>query len=74
MDSLSIVHWVVVLVVLALYLVPAAAISRKAGYSGWWCLILLVPVVNVVMIYVFAFSTWPVLRNRVDDRAYPARI
>lgn len=34
-------------------------IIRKAGYSGWWILTILIPVVNFIMIYVFAFSTWP---------------
>ncbi len=47
-------------------LVGAAAyvtIIRKAGYSGWWALVLLVPVVNLVMIVVFAFSEWPLTRE-----------
>ena len=63
MGNLSIFHWLVLLAVLALYLIPAAAIARKAGYSAWWCLILLVPLVNIVMIYVFAFANWPALRG-----------
>jgi uncharacterized membrane protein YhaH (DUF805 family) len=63
MGSLSIFHWLIVVVVLAIYLIPAAAIAKKAGYSGWWCLILLVPLVNLIMIYVFAFANWPVLRR-----------
>jgi uncharacterized membrane protein YhaH (DUF805 family) len=38
-------------------------ILNKAGYSGWWCLITLVPIVNVVMIWVFAFADWPRLKK-----------
>jgi uncharacterized membrane protein YhaH (DUF805 family) len=63
MGGLSIFHWLIVVVVLAIYLIPAAVIVKKAGYSGWWCLILLVPLVNLIMIYVFAFANWPVLRR-----------
>jgi uncharacterized membrane protein YhaH (DUF805 family) len=37
-------------------------ILGKAGYSGWWVLIALVPIANVVMFLVFAFSEWPVVR------------
>jgi hypothetical protein len=36
-------------------------ILRKAGYSGAWVLVGLVPFVNIVMFFVFAFSRWPVL-------------
>jgi uncharacterized membrane protein YhaH (DUF805 family) len=34
---------------------------RKAGFSGWWALLGLVPVVNIVMLWVFAFAEWPAL-------------
>ena len=63
MGGLSIFHWLIVIAVLLIYLVPAAKIVSKAGYSGWWCLILLVPLVNIIMIYVFAFADWPALRR-----------
>jgi len=36
-----------------------ARISRKAGFSGWWSLLMFVPLVNIVMIWVFAFVQWP---------------
>ena len=40
-----------------------ARIVRKAGYSGWWCLVMLVPLVNVIMLWVFAFADWPALKR-----------
>jgi uncharacterized membrane protein YhaH (DUF805 family) len=55
---------IVVVIVLLIYGVPAVRIVQKAGYSGWWCLLLLVPIVNIVMIWVFAFASWPSLRDR----------
>jgi hypothetical protein len=64
MGSLSIVHWIIVIIVLAIYVVPIVIIIQKAGYSGWWCLIMLVPIVNIIMLWVFAFSDWPILRGR----------
>ena len=33
---------------------------RRAGYHGAWVLVLLIPIVNLIMMYVFAFSTWPI--------------
>jgi hypothetical protein len=46
-----------------IFLIPAAKILSKAGYSGWWCLIWFVPLVNVIMLWVFAFADWPILRQ-----------
>ena len=44
-------------------IIAAVKVVTKAGYSGWWVLIVLVPVVGFVMALVFAFSDWPVLRE-----------
>jgi uncharacterized membrane protein YhaH (DUF805 family) len=64
MGSLSFVHWFITLgVMLVVYVIPAVMILRKAGYSGWWCLLGFVPIVNIVMVWVFAFSDWPNLRQ-----------
>jgi uncharacterized membrane protein YhaH (DUF805 family) len=64
MGTFSFFHWVIVLVVLFIGLFPSVKILNKAGYSGWWSLLTLVPLVNIVMIWVFAFADWPVLRDR----------
>ncbi len=64
MGSLSIFHWLIVIVMLAVYFIPVVKILQKAGYSGWWCLIVFVPLVNIIMFYVFAFADWPALRDR----------
>jgi energy-coupling factor transporter transmembrane protein EcfT len=37
-----------------------AFVVKKAGYSGWWVLLGLVPIVGLVMLWVFAFSRWPI--------------
>lgn len=63
MEGLAIVQGVVSLVIAAFFIWCYVRIIRRAGYSGWWVLILLVPVVNFIMVWVFAFSTWPVLRG-----------
>lgn len=63
MGSFSIWHWIVVLLIVVLYVLPALNIVRKAGYSGWRCLLMLIPVVNVVAYWVFAFAKWPVLQS-----------
>jgi hypothetical protein len=39
-------------------------ILKKAGYSPWLCLLGIIPIVNIVMFFVFAFAEWPVLYGR----------
>jgi uncharacterized RDD family membrane protein YckC len=55
---------VVILVFVVLYagvlLIPAWMIVKKAGYNPALSLLALVPIVNLVALYVFAFSNWPV--------------
>ena len=57
----SIWHIIILLMLAVIFLVPIAKIVSRAGYSGWWCLIYFVPIVNIVMLWVFAFGNWPAL-------------
>ncbi len=50
----------VYLAILVLSILAAVKVVTKAGYSGWWVLITFVPVVGMVFVFIFAFSTWPV--------------
>jgi hypothetical protein len=59
MGSFSLVHWIVYLLVTAIFLVPVALILKKAGYSGWLALLGMVPLVNIVCLWVFALVRWP---------------
>ena len=60
MGSFSIWHWLILLIWLAAFLVPAWRIASKAGFPGALSLLLLSPLVNIVMVWVFAFIRWPV--------------
>jgi len=58
--AIAVVFLVVELALLILSIVAGVKIITKAGYSGWWVLITLVPLVGAVMFFVFAFSKWPI--------------
>jgi len=62
----ALVAWAAVAII---FLIAYIQIIRKAGYSGWWVLVGLVPLLNVVMFLVFAFSRWPVTQERDALRA-----
>ena len=44
-------------------IVPLWQLFSKAGYSGWWSLLMIVPLVNLIALYVLAFSSWPSLKK-----------
>jgi len=60
MHSFNTWHWLIVLLWLAVFIIPAWRIAAKAGFPGAMSLLLLIPVVNIVFIWVFAFIKWPV--------------
>jgi hypothetical protein len=51
---------VIYLFFLVIAIVAWVKIISKAGYSGWWVLIGIVPLVGAIMFLVFAFSKWPI--------------
>lgn len=46
--------------------IPWWMIFKKAGYPGATCLLLLIPLVNIGVLWWFAFTTWPVERRSVQ--------
>lgn len=47
------------LIMAAAMILPFWFIFSKAGYSKWLSLLMVVPLVNVVLLYFLAFSQWP---------------
>ena len=43
-----------------IFIVPTWFISKKAGFSPWLSLLNIVPMGNLVLIYVLAFADWKV--------------
>jgi hypothetical protein len=59
MANFTIWHWLCLFLVLSIYIVPVWRVLSKAGYSGAWSILSFVPILNIVMLWVFAFTTWP---------------
>ena len=49
------------LIVFFLFAWPYSRIFSRVGFSPWLCLLMIVPVVNVIAIWIFAYSNWPAL-------------
>ena len=67
MGTISI--WNVALIVVMVLPVWFFALSaKKAGYAPWWALLGLVPVLNVIALYLFAYKEWPALSSPLATR------
>lgn len=59
------------MVVIAIIMViPYWMIYKKAGFSPWLAILMIVPLVNLVLLYVVAFSQWKVVP--AQQIIYPA--
>ena len=56
----------VILVPLIIPVWAAWRIAGKAGFSPAWGLTVIIPVVNLIVLWVFAFSEWPTLASPVS--------
>jgi hypothetical protein len=64
MDSTTIIRIVaglmVILVFLPIFVVPYWKIFSKAGFAGALSLLMIVPLVNLIVLYIVAFSEWKI--------------
>ena len=54
---------IVILIVAAFLVLPFWKIFSKAGYPGALSVAMLVPFLNILMLFFLAFVEWPVLRE-----------
>lgn len=47
----------------AVVLVPYWMVFAKAGFPGWYSLSLIVPFLNIIVLYILAFAEWPIHRE-----------
>lgn len=60
-------YWGGISIILAVIFLPLYFYSRvvaKAGFSRWWIALTIVPLVNILMLWVFAYARWPAQPER----------
>ena len=60
---------VIILAAAALGVLIWGTIFKKAGYSFWMALLMIIPIANLVWFLVFAFSKWPIQQELEALRA-----
>ncbi|WP_210240186.1 hypothetical protein [Amaricoccus solimangrovi] len=51
------------LILLAVLIVPYWKLWSRTGHSGAWALLMLIPLANIISLWVLAFKEWPALRG-----------
>jgi len=62
MFSMLVFVWM--LIVGLLIILPFWKIFEKAGFSGPLAILMLIPFINILMIFYLAFTDWPALRGK----------
>jgi hypothetical protein len=56
---MSIWNWLLTLFSAAIVGAPVMRILHRAGFSRWWVLLCFMPLLNLIGLWIFAFTTWP---------------
>jgi hypothetical protein len=65
--------WIQIILALLVVAVPVFCfwkIYRKAGFSGWLSLLMLIPLVNLIALVHLAVSDWPALKRSGSAEAF----
>ena len=65
MSSFSIWHWLVVLILLAVFFWPLWKIVGRTGHPAILSILFLIPLANILFVWFLALSKWPALERRV---------
>lgn len=60
MGTFSVFHWLIVLIMGFVVVFPTWKILGRMGFPGWWALLSVVPVLNLILLWVVSFVRWPV--------------
>jgi hypothetical protein len=60
MESITIIRVVVGVLVIPLFIIPFWRIFSRAGFPGVLAILMLIPLVNLIVLYYVAFSRWNV--------------
>ncbi len=53
-----------ILIILALAVIPYWKIWQRTGHSGAWSLLMIVPLANLISLWVLAFKKWPAIDGK----------
>jgi hypothetical protein len=67
MGMFTVFSAIITIVIFTFLVILNIQITDKAGYPAWWAVLGMIPVVNIILIWVFAFSEWPVHKKETSE-------
>ena len=64
MPMFTIIQLSVITAFVILTAIPLTRILNRTGFSGWWCILMYIPILNLVGLWMFAFADWPAFDRR----------
>ena len=58
-SGISYFSWVFILVFIVAFIIPIARVLKRVGHSPWLALLYAIPIVNLIFLWIFAFTRWP---------------
>jgi len=56
--GISVWHWLIVIVIYAIWIIPLYRICGRIGWAPAWALVALIPFLGVVLVWAIAFGRW----------------
>lgn len=53
------VHWLWFIVMIVVVIYPVGRILSRIGFSPLWSIVIFIPLVNLIALWIFAFTDWP---------------
>ena len=66
MPLFTIIQLSIIAAFVILTAIPLTRILDRAGFSGWWCVLIYIPILNLVGLWMFAFAEWPAFDHRSE--------
>jgi uncharacterized protein YqhQ len=57
--GIGIGSFLLLVIIVAAHVLIFGTVARKAGFTRWWSVLMVLPLVNVIAIWIFAFIDWP---------------
>jgi len=64
LESLGTTELIVILFYATIFIIPLWRICQKAGHPGWYSLVVFIPLLNIIALYLLAFTKWPIEREK----------
>jgi NADH:ubiquinone oxidoreductase subunit 3 (subunit A) len=58
MSGFGLAHWFLFVAMVAVILYPVGRVLGRLGLSPFWSLLVFIPIVNLIALWVLAFSEW----------------